>query len=267
MTALASTMISACEADLHHVPKLLYGQNAVNGKPQRGPSYYDCIGKVRDLIFRVAPRLWPGEILGSAYDSWTCPNYLQGAEKMGLRIERVSLADLRAGKDLTLPGDAHLFMDSSYSAQHIGIGDGHGKTYSMLNTISNFCLVPTASLNFPTLLVVHLGLTQEEELMSLPIGAPTGIARIGTEPDIRGIKPDGTTLVALPLGSDVVVYGESTVAGYTTDGTLRSKVYRISLDGEAYLLQRNATFTPIGADASHFVTLGVDGVDVYTTKV
>jgi hypothetical protein len=85
-----------------------------------------------------------------------------------------------------------------------------------------------------------------EEPMPLPLGTPTGIARVSTDPQTKLITLAGTVSSTLPpLGCDVVVYGEATVLGFDKDGSGSSKVYRIACPTEIYLLQRNATFTPI----------------------
>jgi hypothetical protein len=99
------------------------------------------------------------------------------------------------------------------------------------------------------------------------LGTPIGIARIGTSTDIRGITTAGAATVSLQLGGDVVVYGETTVAGYTTDGTPRSPVWRIVAGGaEVWLLKRNSVFTPVG-DVTHTVVVNVDGVAKATLTV
>jgi hypothetical protein len=106
--------------------------------------------------------------------------------------------------------------------------------------------------------------------MTAPLGTPIGIARVGTDPAIKGLVPNSSPqqFVVLPLGYDFVVYGEKTIPGFDTDGSGQSRVWRLAFNGETWLLQRNATFTPIGgADTKHTVSLVVDGVAVNSTEV
>jgi len=96
-----------------------------------------------------------------------------------------------------------------------------------------------------------------EEPMTKPLGTPTGIARVGTDEHIRGLTPVTFAPIAIPLGYDLVTYGELTIPGFDIDGSGYSKVWRVALNGETYLLQRNATFTPIGADPTAAVAAAV----------
>lgn len=76
-----------------------------------------------------------------------------------------------------------------------------------------------------------------------PTGDPTGVARVGTDKAIRGIRLNGA-LLELPLGKDVPVYGEDAIPGYATDGTTTSAAYSLGKDADGatvYLLKRNAT--------------------------
>jgi hypothetical protein len=99
--------------------------------------------------------------------------------------------------------------------------------------------------------------TSPEEPMTKPLGTPSGIARIGTDEHIRGLTPVTFAPIAIPLGYDLVTYGELTIPGFDIDGSGYSKVWRVALNGETYLLQRNATFTPIGADPTAAVAAAV----------
>jgi hypothetical protein len=103
--------------------------------------------------------------------------------------------------------------------------------------------------------------TSPEEPMTKPLGTPTGIARIGADSNIKGLVPNTSPqqFVVLPLGYDFVVYGEATIPGYSTDGSPTSKVWRLAYGdkGETYLLQRNATYTPIGGTT--YTTVNIAG--------
>ena len=128
--------------------------------------------------------------------------------------------------------------------------------------VGGFFWLPYAYLESPLSAYTQIS----EEPMPLPLGTPTGIARVGTDSAIKLITTAGSvSTTPAPLGCDVVVYGETTVAGFDPSGT--SKVWRIAYPTELWLLQRNATYTPIAVDVTHSVTLGVDGVAVYTVKV
>jgi hypothetical protein len=98
-----------------------------------------------------------------------------------------------------------------------------------------------------------------EDPMTAPLGTPIGIARVGTDPAIKGLVPNSSPqqFVVLPLGYDFVVYGEKTIPGFDTDGSGQSRVWRLAFNGETWLLQRNATFTPMGSDRSFLVHLNI----------
>jgi hypothetical protein len=119
-----------------------------------------------------------------------------------------------------------------------------GNVISALNTVQNICIVPARTVNWPIMKVVHTGL----EIIMVPIGTPIGVARIGTDPLIRGLGPKDEPYV-LPLGSDVVTYGEVTRTG---DHPGLAFVIAEPKSGIAInLLERNTTQSwLIGVDAN-----------------
>jgi hypothetical protein len=222
--AKAVDLISFAMAAVNRHPSLLYGQRAINGLSQRGPNSYDCIGFYRWCVQSIAPNLWPTSWGGE--DSWTVPDYYSNCSG------HLSIDDGPA-----LPGDALIWIDKSGGPQHIGIADGLGNVISALNTVKNICIVPTKSISYPTLKVIHTGLEQKVATITPP-GQPIGIARIGTDAAIRGIGPDNVTYL-MPLGSDIVVYGEVTQVGF---GGGNAYVVVESNSGKAiHLLARNTT--------------------------
>ena len=78
----------------------------------------------------------------------------------------------------------------------------------------------------------------------MPPNQPIGIARIGTDHEIRGIGSDNT-LYLMPLGSDIPVYGEVTQVGF---GGGNAYVVLEPASGKViHLLARNTTaFLPLG---------------------
>lgn len=107
-----------------------------------------------------------------------------------------------------------------------------------------------------------------EETMFTPTGTPIGIARVGSDSNIRAICA-GRNLV-IPLGTDVPVYAEANINGFAIDGTTTSAAYLVGKTdtGLVYLLKRNAaTYTPIGGDVTHTVTLTDNGKTVATVTI
>lgn len=229
--ANAADLITFAMAAVNRQPPLLYGQRAINGLSQRGPDSYDCIGFYRYCVLNIAPTLWPTSWNGP--DSWTVPNYY------GAIQGRFPIDNGPAGF-----GDCLIWIDNSGTPQHIGISDGMGNVISALNTVQNICIVPARTVNWPIMKVVHTGL----EIIMVPIGTPIGVARIGTDPLIRGLGPKDEPYV-LPLGSDVVTYGEVTRTG---DHPGLAFVIAEPKSGIAInLLERNTTQSwLIGVDAN-----------------
>ena len=235
--ANAQDLISFAMAAVNRQPPLLYGQKAINLLSQRGPDSYDCIGFYRWCVLSIAPNLWPTSWGGE--DSWTVPNYWGNVQ-----------GHFPIDNGPALAGDALIWIDNNGIQQHIAISDGKGNAISALNTIKNICIVQASSINLPIMKVVHNGLEQK---VSAPLGTPTGIIRIGTDPSIRGGRLGGWFTEPLPLGTDVVCYGETTVNNIT--GETNSPVWRVALGGEMLVLKRNAVFTAIGGDPIQLATL------------
>lgn len=115
----------------------LYGQRSINGKPQRGPEYFDCIGFVRDNILAVAPSLWPSNRGGE--DSWTVPNFLYWWNRLALGATLPGRGTVVQASDLLIFG----------ASQHIGIADGAGNVISALNAAAGVCSVKIAAITIP----------------------------------------------------------------------------------------------------------------------
>ena len=222
--ANAQDLISFAMAAVNRQPPLLYGQRVINGLSQRGPNSYDCIGFYRWCVQSIAPNLWPTSWDGP--DSWTVPNYYSACQG------KFPIDDGPA-----LPGDALIWIDGDGNPQHIGISDGLGDVISALNTVKNICLVPTKSISFPTLKVIHTGLEQKVAVITPP-GPPIGVARIGTDTVTRGIGP-ANELYTMPLGSDIAVYGVVTQVGF--GGGLAYVVVEPNSGKVIHLLERNTT--------------------------
>src|ERR1035437_302396 len=228
--ANAKDLISFAMAAVNRQPPLLYGQRAINGLSQRGPDSYDCIGFYRWCVLSIAPNLWPTSWGGE--DSWTVPNYWSNC---GNRFP--------IDNGPALPGDAYIWIDNNGIQQHIAIADGKGNAISALNTIQNICVVPAKLVNIPILKVLHTGLEQSVPVITPP-GIPIGIARIGTDPDIRGLDPLLHSYV-LSLGSDVTVYGKTNQAGLNEPAY---SIVELTSGKVINLLARNASaFWPFSA--------------------
>jgi hypothetical protein len=214
-------------AAVNRQPPLLYGQRAINGLSQRGPDSYDCIGFYRWCVLSVAPTLWPTSWSGE--DSWTVPNYYTNVN-----------GKFPIDNGPALPGDALVWIDIRGVPQHIGIADGNSNVISALNTVKNICVVPTKSIGYPTLKVIHNGLEQKVVVITPP-DVPIGIARIGTDPAIRGVDPNGNgAIYSVQLGGDVAVYGE--VANQLGYGGGKAYVIVDTASGMViHLLARNTT--------------------------
>jgi hypothetical protein len=221
--ANAKDLISFAMAAVNRQPPLLYGQRTINGLSQRGPDSYDCIGFYRWCVLSIAPSLWPTSWGGE--DSWTVPNYWHN---VGSRFP--------IDNGPALPGDAYIWIDYNGIQQHIGIADGKGNVISALNTIQNICVVPAKLVNIPILKVLHTGLEQNVPVMP---GTPIGVIRTANDAAIRGSNPSGQFNVAIPLNSDLVVYGEAIATGVI--GEAASPVWITHLNGETWVLKRNAS--------------------------
>ena len=138
----ADELVAAAMAGVH--AHYGYGLRSLNGKPQRGPTTFDCIGYFRHCLLEVAPELWPTSWHGP--DSWTVPSYHAAYQKHGLTQSGPSVAP-RKGEAL-IYGPNH----------HIGTYDGAGGLISALNVARGVCVVPYRSLTDPLTAILHLGL-------------------------------------------------------------------------------------------------------------
>jgi hypothetical protein len=213
-----------------------YGSGS--GAAQRGPDSFDCIGFVRWVLRAVAPELWPGNAGGE--DSWTVPNFIEWVSKLGLFDILPASAELKAG-DVLIFG----------SNDHIGFGDGAGRCVSALNPKAGVCSVLISAMTLPLTMVLR---TRKDLGMETPIG----IARVGIDPDIRAIRPDGS-LVPAPLGSDVPVYATGNLTGEHP-----GPAYRVLIGGSiAWVLARNATWYPMsGSDLAATLQGKIDAAKV-----
>ena len=196
--ANAQDLISFAMAAVNRQPPLLYGQKVINGLSQRGPDSYDCIGFYRWCVLSIAPNRWPTSWGGE--DSWTVPNYWGNIQ-----------GHFPIDNGPALAGDALIWIDNNGIQQHIAISDGKGNAISALNTIKNICIVQASSINLPIMKVVHNGLEQKMPVITPP-GVPIGIARIGTDPAIKGLDAQ-LHYYALSLGSDIAVYAKAVQVG------------------------------------------------------
>jgi hypothetical protein len=127
-----------------------YGQRTINGKPQRGPDYFDCIGLYRELILHGAPALWPTAWDGP--DSWTVPNYVDAYRIHGLPWTAPPAAPQM--------GDGLVFGHF----EHIGVADGAGNVISALNVAAGVCSVPISKLTLPLTIILRNHLTPDSRL-------------------------------------------------------------------------------------------------------
>jgi LysM repeat protein len=141
-------------ARAHSLEGKLYGERSINGKPQRGPDYFDCIGFVRDNLLAIARSLWPSNRGGE--DSWTVPNFLYWWNHLALG------ATLPAKTTKPQAGDLLIFGAS----EHIGIADGAGNCISALNVGTGVCSVKIAAITLPLTYVLR------SPLLATPAPAP-----------------------------------------------------------------------------------------------
>jgi hypothetical protein len=199
-----------------------YGSGS--GAAQRGPKSFDCIGFVRWCLLHVAPQLWPTARGGE--DSWTVPNFLDWWTRLGL-------GPVLPPSAVPFRGDILIFGAS----EHIGIADDAGNAVSAHSAARGVCSIPIGSMGLPLTYILRTGLEQD-----MPI--PIGVARTGIDPATRAVRSDGS-LAGVPLGLDVVVYGEETAPAPHAEPS-----YRIAdRDGSTlWLLVRNTSaYTPMSS--------------------
>ena len=105
--------------------------------------------------------------------------------------------------------------------------------------------------------VIHTGLEQKVEqkvATFTPPGNPTGTARIGLDPAIRGVDAANGSTYIVPLGSDTPIYGE--VANQLGFGGGKAYVIVDPTSGKViHLLARNTTAVWLFADSEGLVAL------------
>jgi LysM repeat protein len=161
-----------------------YGLRELNGKPQRGPDYFDCIGFVRDCLLNVAPGLWPSNRGGE--DSWTVPNFLYWWKAL-------KLGAVMAYNTPTIAGDILIFG----KCEHIGIADGAGNCISALNPELGCRSVPIDKVGLPVAAVLRAA-----ELTYAPAPTPPPPAP-SPAPKTHVVQPGET------LGAIARAYGVS----------------------------------------------------------
>ncbi len=125
-----------------------YGERALNGLPQRGPEYFDCIGFVRAVILASAPSLWPSNRGGE--DSWTVPNFAYWWTALHLQAPQPYLGCPPLTADLLVFG----------ANDHIGVADGHDNCISALDPARGIRSVPIGHVGLPLTYILRTGLAQ-----------------------------------------------------------------------------------------------------------
>ena len=139
-----------------------YGERSINGKSQRGPDYWDCVGFVRGVLLTLAPSLWPSKRGGE--DSWTVSNFMYWWTHLKLGAV--------LGAVVALAGDIVIFGAN----EHIGIADGRGNVISAANTRDGVCVLPIASFRPKLTHVLRTGLAQGAPAATAPAPKASGPA-------------------------------------------------------------------------------------------
>jgi len=182
----------------------------------------------------------PADVAAKALYGVTLHQGLEAELPANLRLLNLGL--VLSGRGPGLPSG----YEGPHSVFFVPLGDSSVLVYDPLEAMgtSSSAMAAGAVLAWHRALpndirIVHraeFATTLQEQTMATP-GTPTGIARIGTDPTIRGIRADGS-MVALFLDTDVPTYGQAPAP----EGLGEAYVIADPRDGSAIaLLERNVS--------------------------